>query len=101
MYEVIEPGEGTEPKAADTVSAHYTGWLTDGTVFDSSHARGAPSEFPLNRVIAGWTEGVQLMKPGAKFLFQIPSELGYGAKASGSIPPNSTLVFLIELVEVK
>jgi len=101
MYEVIEQGEGTEPKATNTVSAHYTGWLTDGTVFDSSHARGAPSEFRLNRVITGWTEGVQLMKPGAKFLFQISPELGYGAKASGSIPANSTLIFLIELVEVK
>ena len=80
---------------------HYSGWTTDGKMFDSSHARGEPTEFPLNRVIAGWTEGLQLMKPGAKFLFQIPPELGYGAKDSGTIPANSTLIFFVELVEVK
>ncbi|MCK5943902.1 MAG: FKBP-type peptidyl-prolyl cis-trans isomerase [Planctomycetes bacterium] len=101
QYEVIEQGEGESPKAINTVVAHYTGWLTDGTTFDSSHARGEPSSFPLNRVIPGWTEGLQLMKPGGKFLFQIPPELGYGARQSGKIPPNSTLVFLVELVEVK
>jgi FKBP-type peptidyl-prolyl cis-trans isomerase len=100
-YEVITQGEGVSPTATNTVLAHYTGWLTDGNVFDSSHARGEPSEFPLRRVIAGWTEGLQLMKPGAKFLFQIPPELGYGAKISGHIPPNSVLIFLIELQEVK
>jgi FKBP-type peptidyl-prolyl cis-trans isomerase len=101
QYEVIDQGEGDSPKATDTVVAHYSGWLTDGTMFDSSHARGEPTEFPLNRVIAGWTEGLQLMKPGGKFLFRIPSELGYGSRQSGQIPPNSTLVFLVELVEVK
>jgi len=101
QYEVLAQGEGTSPKATQTVVAHYTGWLTDGTTFDSSHARGEPTSFPLNRVIPGWTEGLQLMKPGGKFLFQIPPELGYGARQSGKIPPNSTLIFLVELVEVK
>ena len=101
QYEVLAQGEGDSPKATDTVVAHYSGWLTDGTPFDSSYARGEPSSFPLNRVIAGWTEGLQLMKPGGKFLFRIPSELGYGSRQSGAIPPNSTLVFLVELVEVK
>lgn len=100
-YEVIESGDGVTPKATDKVVAHYTGWLTDGTVFDSSHARGEPSEFPLNRVIKGWTEGLQLMKTGGSFLFEIPSELAYGSRNTGSIPPNSTLIFLVELVEVK
>jgi hypothetical protein len=100
-YEVMDQGDGEEPAAADTVIAHYTGWLTDGTVFDSSHARGEPASFPLMRVIKGWTEGLQLMKPGGKFLFEIPSELGYGARQSGKIPPNSTLIFLVELVEVQ
>jgi FKBP-type peptidyl-prolyl cis-trans isomerase len=102
MYEVIEMGTGASPSATDTVSANYTGWLTDGTMFDSSHARGAPTEFPLNRVIKGWTEGLQLMKTGGKFLFKIPGELAYGARGSApKIPANATLVFLVELVEVK
>ncbi len=100
-YEAIEPGEGDGPAVTDTVVAHYTGWLTDGTVFDSSHARGEPTEFPLNRVIPGWTEGLQLMKPGGKFLFEIPPELGYGARQTGKIPANATLIFLVELVAVK
>lgn len=102
QYEVIAQGEGDSPKATDRVLAHYSGWLTDGTLFDSSHARGEPSEFPLNRVIKGWTEGVQLMKPGGKFLFSIPGDLAYGSRGSPpKIPANATLVFLIELVEVK
>ena len=102
QYEVIAQGEGESPKATNTVKAHYSGWTTDGTMFDSSHARGEPSEFPLNRVIKGWTEGLQLMKPGAKFLFQIPSDLGYGAAGSPpKIPANATLIFLVELVEFK
>lgn len=101
QYEAITQGEGDAPTASSTVKAHYTGWLTDGKMFDSSHARGEPSEFPLGRVIPGWTEGLQLMKPGSKFLFQIPPELGYGAKVSGAIPANSVLIFLVELVEVK
>lgn len=101
QYEVIDAGKGESPAASNTVKAHYTGWLTDGKMFDSSHARGEPSEFPLNRVIPGWTEGLQLMKPGAKFLFQIPPELGYGARGSGTIPANSTLIFYVELVSFK
>ena len=101
-YEVIKAGEGASPKATDTVSALYTGWLTDGTLFDSAHGRGAPSEFGLNRVIRGWTEGLQLMKAGGSFLFEIPAELGYGTRGSPpKIGPNATLIFLVELVEVK
>jgi len=102
MYEVIEPGTGASPKATDTVSALYTGWFLDGKVFDSAHQRGAPSEFSLTAMIKGWTEGLQLMKVGGKFLFKIPGALAYGpAGRPGSIPPDATLVFLVELVEVK
>lgn len=102
QYEVIAAGEGASPKADSLVSVHYTGWLTDGKMFDSSHARGMPAEFPLNRVIPGWTEGVQLMKPGAKFLFSIPGKLAYGERGSPpKIPANATLVFFVELLEVK
>jgi FKBP-type peptidyl-prolyl cis-trans isomerase len=102
QYEVIQDGTGEAPKASDTVVAHYSGWLQDGTLFDSSHARGEPSSFPLNRVIKGWTEGLQLMKPGGKVLFQIPGDLAYGAAGSPpKIPANATLLFLVELVEVK
>ncbi|MBX3463825.1 MAG: FKBP-type peptidyl-prolyl cis-trans isomerase [Planctomycetes bacterium] len=102
QYEVIELGQGDPPRASDTVVAFYTGWLTDGTMFDSAHVRGTPSEFPLNRVVRGWTEGLQLMKPGAKFLFTVPPDLAYGARGKPpTIPANATLVFLIELVAVK
>ena len=95
-------GGTSSPKASQTVVAHYSGWLTDGKPFDSSYARGEPSSFPLSGVIRGWTEGLQLMKPGGKFLFRIPGELAYGARGRpGSIPPNATLIFLVELVEVK
>lgn len=101
-YEVIKAGEGKSPKATDTVSALYTGWTTDGVVFDSAHGRGAPSEFPLSGVIRGWTEGLQLMKVGGSFLFEIPGELAYGPRGNPpKIAPNATLVFLVELVEVK
>ncbi len=102
QYEVIEQGSGESPRATDSVVALYTGWLTDGTMFDSAHVRGKPAEFPLNRVIKGWTEGLQLMKPGGKFLFTIPGDLAYGARGKPpTIPANATLVFLVELVEVK
>lgn len=100
QYEVLEAGEGESPKAVDTVKVHYKGTLLDGTEFDSSYSRGEPAVFPLNRVIAGWTEGVQLMKEGAKYKFHIPSDLAYGARAAGKIPSHSTLVFEVELLEV-
>lgn len=101
VYEVIAQGQGKSPKATDTVKVNYTGWLTDGTMFDSSHARGTPAEFPLNRVIKGWTEGMQLISPGGKYLFSIPGDLAYGPGGSPPrIPANATLVFLIELISV-
>jgi FKBP-type peptidyl-prolyl cis-trans isomerase len=101
-YEVLKDGDGAQPKATDTVSALYTGWLPDGTMFDSAHARGMPSEFPLTRVIKGWTEGLQLMKVGGSFLFEIPSELAYGKEGRPpQIPPDQTLIFLVDLASVK
>jgi FKBP-type peptidyl-prolyl cis-trans isomerase FklB len=102
-YQVLKHGEGTvSPKATDTVKVHYEGKLLDGTVFDSSIARGQPVSFPLNRVIPGWTEGLQLMKVGDKFKFEIPANLAYGANSpSPTIPPNSTLVFEVELLGIE
>jgi len=101
-YVVLKHGSGTvSPKATDTVKVHYHGTLLDGTVFDSSVERGEPISFPLNRVIPGWTEGLQLMKVGDKFKFEIPPGLAYGpASPSPKIPPNSTLVFEVELLGV-
>lgn len=102
QYLVIKEGEGDSPKATDTVKVHYEGTLISGQIFDSSVKRGEPVEFPLNHVIPGWTEGVQLMKPGAKYRFFIPSELAYGEHGAGeAIGPNSTLIFDVELIAVK
>ena len=101
QYVVLTEGTGTKPKATDRVKCHYEGRLTDGTVFDSSYRRGEPAVFPLNGVIAGWTEGVQLMGEGAKFRFFIPYQLAYGERGAGqSIPPYAALVFDVELIEV-
>ncbi|HBC20662.1 MAG TPA: peptidylprolyl isomerase [Porphyromonadaceae bacterium] len=101
QYTVEKEGTGESPKATDEVTVHYTGRLLDGTVFDSSVSRGEPATFPLNRVIPGWTEGVQLMKEGGKYMFFIPSELAYGAQGiPGAIPPHSTLIFEVELIKV-
>ena len=100
-YKVIKEGAGEKPKATDKVTVHYTGYLTDGSKFDSSVDRGQPATFGLNQVIKGWTEGVQLMTIGSKYRFKIPPELGYGAAgAGGSIPPNAVLVFDIELISI-
>jgi FKBP-type peptidyl-prolyl cis-trans isomerase FkpA len=102
QYEVIEEGSGVSPKETDTVVVHYHGTLIDGTIFDSSVERGEPATFPVNQVIQGWTEGLQLMKPGAKYKFYIPSELAYGPQQrSELITANSTLIFEVELLEVK
>lgn len=102
QYTVLKEGTGKSPKATDTVVCHYEGFLTNGTVFDSSVQRGEPAAFPLNGVIAGWTEGLQLMKEGGKNRFFIPYHLAYGeAGAAGSIPPYAALIFDVELIEVK
>lgn len=101
QYSVITEGKGRKPAATDSVKCHYEGTLIDGTVFDSSYRRGEPATFPLNGVIAGWTEGVQLMAEGAKFRFFIPFNLAYGSRGAGqSIPPYATLIFDVELLEV-
>ena len=101
QYKVLKEGNGQKPKATDKVKCHYEGFLIDGTVFDSSVQRGEPAVFPLNQVIAGWTEGLQLMQEGAKYRFFIPYQLGYGERGAGaSIPPFATLVFDVELIEV-
>lgn len=101
QYVVEKEGTGESPKADDEVTVHYTGRLLDGTVFDSSVNRGEPATFPLNRVIPGWTEGVQLMKEGAKYTFFIPSDLAYGPQGiQGAIPPHSTLIFEVELIKI-
>jgi FKBP-type peptidyl-prolyl cis-trans isomerase len=102
-YQVLKHGTGTvSPKATDTVKVHYHGTLMDGSVFDSSVDRGQPISFPLTRVIPGWTEGLQLMKVGDKFKFEIPPNLAYGPNSpTPKIPPNSTLVFEVELIEIQ
>jgi FKBP-type peptidyl-prolyl cis-trans isomerase len=101
QYVVFTEGTGASPKATDNVTVHYKGTTLDGKEFDSSYGRGAPATFPLNRVIAGWTEGLQLMKEGAKYRFFIPSNLAYGERgAGGDIGPNATLIFDVELIKV-
>ena len=101
QYKVIKEGTGRRPKATDSVKCHYEGFLTDGTLFDSSLQRGEPAVFGLQQVIAGWTEGLQLMQEGAKYRFFIPYMLGYGESGAGqSIPPYSALVFDVELIKV-
>ena len=102
QIEITVPGDKRRPKATDTVKVHYTGRLIDGTVFDSSVQRGTPLEFPLNQVIAGWTEGMQLLGVGGKATLVIPPELGYGEMGAGDvIPPNATLVFDVELLGIR
>ncbi|MCH2204274.1 MAG: FKBP-type peptidyl-prolyl cis-trans isomerase [Lentisphaerales bacterium] len=101
-YKVIKEGTGDKPKATDKVTVHYTGYLTDGSKFDSSVDRGQPATFGLNQVIKGWTEGVQLMTIGSKYRFKIPGALAYGERgAPPRIPPNATLVFDIELISIQ
>ena len=100
QYEILTQGSGTSPSATDSVTVHYKGTSLDGKEFDSSYSRNAPATFPLNRVIAGWTEGVQLMNVGAKYRFFIPSELAYGTRGAGAdIGSNETLIFEVELLK--
>lgn len=101
QYEVLTEGTGKSPKATDTVRCHYHGTLIDGTVFDSSYERNQPADFGLNQVISGWTEGVQLMKEGAKYRFYLPYNLAYGERGAGAaIPPFAALIFDVELIAV-
>lgn len=102
QYEVITEGTGANPKATDRVKCHYEGTLVNGQVFDSSYRRGEPAVFPLNGVIAGWTEGVQLMKEGSKYRFFIPYNLAYGERGAGqAIPPYAALIFVVELLSIE
>ena len=100
QYQVLRACEGTHPSASDTVTVHYRGTLTNGTEFDSSYARNSPATFPLNGVIAGWTEGVQLMTVGSKYRFTIPPQFAYGERGNGPVPPNATLIFDVELLSI-
>ena len=103
QYKVVKEGAGKSPKSTDTVEVNYEGKLIDGTIFDSSYKRNKSIEFPLDGVIKGWTEGVQLMKEGATYEFVIPYKLAYGEHGTpgGPIPPNATLIFKVELIQVK
>lgn len=99
QYEVIKEGSGPHPAASSVVKVHYEGKLVDGSVFDSSRQRGEPIEFPLDRVIPAWTEGLQLMNKGARYRLTVPAKLGYGEEGAGPIPPNSVLIFDVELLD--
>lgn len=102
QYKITKEGTGRAPKATDTVVVHYKGTLIDGKEFDSSHKRGEPATFPLNRVIPGWTEGLQLLKEGGKATLYIPSELAYGKRGAGAdIGPDETLIFEVELLKIQ
>jgi FKBP-type peptidyl-prolyl cis-trans isomerase len=101
QYEIIHQTEGPKPSATDMVTVHYEGRLIDGSIFDSSYERGEPAEFFLNEVIPGWTEGLQLMSEGSFYILYVPSELGYGQRGYGPIPPYSALIFTVELIEIK
>jgi FKBP-type peptidyl-prolyl cis-trans isomerase len=100
-YEIVQPGQGPSPKPNDTVTVHYTGTLLDGTVFDSSRERNKPEEFPLDAVISGWTEGIQKINKGGKIKLYVPSQLAYGDEGRPGIPPGSTLLFDVELLDFK
>jgi len=101
QYEVLKPGDGAKPTATSQVTVHYKGTTLGGNEFDSSYKRGMPATFPLNRVIPGWTEGLQLMQEGAKYRFYIPADLAYGERGAGrDIGPNATLIFDVELLKV-
>lgn len=101
-YRILRAGDGAKPTARQSVEVHYHGWLDNKNVFDSSYKRGESISFPLNRVIAGWTEGMQLVGKGGMIELEIPPKLGYGAQGAGAaVPPNATLHFLVELIEVK
>ena len=102
QYQVLTEGHGAHPARTDTVAVQYEGKLVDGTIFDSSYQRNQPAVFPLDQVIPGWTEGVQLMTPGSKYRFVLPSALGYGPRGMpGAIPPNAVLLFDVELLAVR
>ena len=101
QYEVLKDAQGAKPKATDTVVVNYRGTLINGTEFDASARTGKPIEFPLNRVIRGWTEGLQLMPVGSKYKFYIPYNLGYGLNGPGQIPGGATLIFEVELLDIK
>ena len=100
-YRIVKQGTGPRPKETDTVTVNYIGTLTDGTKFDSSFDRGQPATFPLDGVIAGWTEGLQYMPVGSEYIFYIPPALGYGSQTTDSIPANSTLVFDVTLISIQ
>jgi FKBP-type peptidyl-prolyl cis-trans isomerase len=100
QYEVLKPGKGRKPTLKDKVTVHYTGTLISGQKFDSSHDRGQPAEFPVNGIIKGWQEALQLMPEGSVYRLYIPPELGYGPQAQPGIPPNSALLFDVELIKV-